>query len=343
MLGRIATWLRWSTNTFLSMCRKERIARRLEGIEGDVNTSLMPSLVANRLLEEDTPRYTRASDPCELSGGEMHTAPTCLTLLAFMWKTNASSLHLLVTVQRYDREGYDSPEIQLAAPEHQSRAICRPDPQSTIHTEPVYSLGSSSNTPELESKAERIARYKAERRRQLAERYGISLDQDTDVDIPSRYSRARKESESSERRNRTESLGEEGRNNTLNSYSSTSVTSPGAGCTAPEHSQSVLGYEMGWSRLDSFSERERLMNLENQRRAVALPEPPSSSSYMDVTSLSSAARGPAKDYSVTGMPPSSPKLSRHSSLSSPKHGVSPGDLFIEQQSNNILSRQGWVI
>ena len=201
-------------------------------------------------------------------------------------------------------------------------------------------MGSSSNTPELESKAERIARYKAERRRQLAERYGISLDQDTDADIPSRYSRARKEPESSERRNRTESLGDEGRNNTLNSYSSNSVSSPGAGRTAPQDSQCVPGYEMGWSRLDSFSERERLMNLENQRRAVALPEPPSSSSYMDVTSLSSAARGPAKDYSATGMPPSSPKLSTHSSLSSPKHGVSPGDLFIEQQANNILSRQG---
>lgn len=48
------------------LCRKERIARRLEGIEGDVHPSLMPSLVANRLLEEDTPRYTRASDSCEI-------------------------------------------------------------------------------------------------------------------------------------------------------------------------------------------------------------------------------------------------------------------------------------
>lgn len=46
--------------------RKERIARRLEGIEGDLHTTLMPSLVAKRLLEEDTPRYMRASDPCEI-------------------------------------------------------------------------------------------------------------------------------------------------------------------------------------------------------------------------------------------------------------------------------------
>lgn len=46
--------------------RKERIARRLEGIESDVPPVLVPGgLVANRMLEEDPPRYTRASDPCE--------------------------------------------------------------------------------------------------------------------------------------------------------------------------------------------------------------------------------------------------------------------------------------
>ncbi len=57
-------------NDFLS-CRKERIARRLEGIEADVPPALTVSmqhtagLVTNRLLEEDTPRYTRASDPSD--------------------------------------------------------------------------------------------------------------------------------------------------------------------------------------------------------------------------------------------------------------------------------------
>ncbi|TMS09197.1 Supervillin [Larimichthys crocea] len=56
------------------MNRKERIARRLEGIEGEVHPSLLPSLVANRLLEEDTPRYTRASDPCEPCGGDYSPA-----------------------------------------------------------------------------------------------------------------------------------------------------------------------------------------------------------------------------------------------------------------------------
>lgn len=49
----------------LFLDRKERIARRLEGMENDVPPALVPGgLVANRMLEEDPPRYTRASDPC---------------------------------------------------------------------------------------------------------------------------------------------------------------------------------------------------------------------------------------------------------------------------------------
>ncbi|XP_039646218.1 supervillin a isoform X10 [Perca fluviatilis] len=296
------------------MNRKERIARRLEGIEAEVHPSLLPSLVANRLLEEDTPRYTRASDPCEPFG---------------------------VTVQRYGMEGFEGPEMQLTAPERQSRARCRYDPQSSIHTQPVYTSGSTTSAPELESKAERIARYKAERRRQLAERYGISLEKEPDSDQPPRYTLTQKESEGSERRIRGESVGQQGRDITLSSYTNTSATSPRAGRTASQPGHPDPGYELGRPRVDSFSERERLMNLENQRRA-APPEPLSSSSYMDVTSVSSPARVPTKDSSVTGRPTSSPKLSRHPSLSSPKHGVSPGDLFIEQQAHHILSRQGEV-
>uniref|UniRef100_A0AAQ5ZEW1 HP domain-containing protein n=1 Tax=Amphiprion ocellaris TaxID=80972 RepID=A0AAQ5ZEW1_AMPOC len=244
--------------SFLSTTRKERIARRLEGIEGEAHPSLLPTLVANRLLEEDTPRYTRASDPCEPCAGKT------------------------------------------------SSVTWQPDSQSSIHMEPVHVSGSMTGAPELESKAERIARYKAERRRQLAERYGISLDQEPDLDHTSRYTRSQKESEGSERHARGGSVGEEGKDITLSAYTGTSATSPRAGRSALP--------------VDSFSERERLMNLENQRRAAS-HEPPSSSSYMDVTSLSSSARVPAKDCSVTGMPPSSPKLSRHPSISSPKHGV----------------------
>uniref|UniRef100_G3N7K3 HP domain-containing protein n=1 Tax=Gasterosteus aculeatus aculeatus TaxID=481459 RepID=G3N7K3_GASAC len=288
------------------MNRKERIARRLEGIDGEVHPSLLPSLVANRLLEEDTPRYTRASDPCEPFG---------------------------VTVQRYGMDGFECPEMQVAAPERQARALCRPDPQSSVPMEPACTSASTTGGPKPESKAERIARYKAERRRQLAERYGISLDQEPDLGQPPRSTRTRKELEGSERRIRGESVGKDGQDIAHRSYTG----SLGANSRAPLHGHSDPGQGMGRTRADSFTERERLMNLENQRRA-APPEPPSS--YMDGTSLSSPARVPAKDYSVTVMQPSSPKLSRHLSLSSPKHGASPGDLFIEQQAHNILSRQG---
>ncbi|KAM4606698.1 supervillin a isoform 3-T3 [Polymixia lowei] len=292
------------------MNRKERIARRLEGIESEVHPSLLPSLVANRLLEEDTPRYTRASDP--------------------------------FTVQRYGTEDLESPDMQLSAPERQSRARCRPEPQSSIHTDSVYS--STIDAPELESKAERIARYKAERRRQLAERYGISLDQEPEADYSLRYTRARRESDGSEKRVKGEPVGEEGRDIALSSYTNASTASPRAGRTAPPHGHPDPGYDPGRPRVDSFTDRERLMNMENQRRALqektVPPEPPSSSSYMDVTSSSSPTRVPVKDYAVTGVPPSSPKLSRQPSLPPPKHGVSPGDLFIEQQAHSILSRQG---
>lgn len=236
--------------------------------------------------------------------------------------------------------------MELTPPELQSRPTCRPEPQSSIYTEPVSSTTATTTTvPDLESKAERIARYKAERRRQLAERYGISLDHEPDSDSYSRYARARKDSDGSERRSRgesfssdtrgrSESVGEEGRD--VYSYTSTSSNSPKVGRTPPQQSRSDLGHEAGRKRMDSFSERERRMNLENQRRAAAPPAAAPSSSYMDVTSLSSGARVPFQDHCITGMPPTSPKTSRHSSVSS------PGDLFIEQQAHNILSRQGWV-
>ncbi|XP_054893323.1 supervillin a isoform X13 [Poeciliopsis prolifica] len=290
------------------MNRKERIARRLEGIDGEVHQSLLPNLVANRLLEEDTPRYTRASDLCESHA---------------------------VTVQRYGMEGFENPDLPVKFPDRESRGQFRPDTQSSMHTEPVHSSLPTTAAPEQESKAARIARYKAERRRQLAERYGISLDQDLDLDYASRYTRTRKESDGSERRKRGELLKDEGRDATLSVYSGAVVSSPKPGSYATPQRQPDPVYNVAHTRVDSFSERERLMNLENQRRAAP---PESTSSYMDVTP-SFSARVPAKD-TVVSLPPSSPKMSRHSSLSSPKHASSPGDMFIEQQAQSILSRQG---
>ncbi|CAB1340763.1 unnamed protein product, partial [Coregonus sp. 'balchen'] len=321
-----------STSCDWEMNRKERIARRLEGIESEVQPAILPScpgLVTNRLLEEDTPRYTRSSDTCD----------PCV-----------------VTVQRYSKEDMESPEMmthqQVTAPERQSRARSRPEGQ-TIPTEPIYSSDSAGT--DLDSKADRIARYKAERRRQLAERYGMSLDQEPDATTDhfssrSGSARGRKESDTSSVRQqgytnvkprpRAESVGDEP------SYTSGS-SRVGRLALQP---QSYGEPGQGRPRVDSFTERERVMNLENQRRAGqqerninALEPPlPSSATYMDVTSSSpTSAKVPvANDHTITGVPPSSPKMTRKSSLPSPKQGVSPEGLFIEQQAHNILGRQG---
>uniref|UniRef100_A0A673YTX2 Supervillin a n=1 Tax=Salmo trutta TaxID=8032 RepID=A0A673YTX2_SALTR len=267
------------------MCRKERIARRLEGIESEVHPAILPScpgLVTNRLVEEDTPRYTRASDTC--------------------------------------------------------------DP-CTVLTEPTDPAGT-----DLDSKVERIARYKAERRRQLAERYGISLDQEPDTTVTdhfsSRYSAScgRKELASSserqqgyahpETRCRAESVGDE--------HSYTSSRSRVGRVVSPPQGYGKPG--QGRPRVDSFTERERVENLENQRRAAQQernikapePQPPSSSTYMDLTSSTSAKVPIAKDNTIMGLPPSSPKTGPKSLLPSPKQ-MSPEDLFIEQQAHNILT------
>lgn len=60
--------------------RKERIARRLEGIENDVQPVLLqncPGLVTHRLLEEDTPRYMRATDPYSPHFGKKYICDIC--------------------------------------------------------------------------------------------------------------------------------------------------------------------------------------------------------------------------------------------------------------------------
>ncbi|XP_016049583.2 supervillin-like [Erinaceus europaeus] len=133
------------------MKRKERIARRLEGIETDSQPLLLPGcpgLVTHRLLEEDAPRYMRASDPTSPHAGRSNE----------------------------DEETSDS------SSEKQARArLC---PEATAVQSPLDVQG-------LESKAERIARYKAERRRQLAEKYGLSLEPEPGAQPASSSSRCR--------------------------------------------------------------------------------------------------------------------------------------------------------
>uniref|UniRef100_A0A8C7S4P9 HP domain-containing protein n=1 Tax=Oncorhynchus mykiss TaxID=8022 RepID=A0A8C7S4P9_ONCMY len=197
-----------------------------------VPPALTPScagLVVNRILEEDLPRYARASDP--LTFGTHHYC-----------------------VSSPDRRSRARPEDQ-------------PGPAAQPHTEPVLSLPGGPVDP-VSSKAERIARYKAERRRQLSERYGVVLDQEINMDYSPRYSRSRRESDSSRR--------------------------------APYSSR--LG-------------RVFMQHL----------SPPSSRASSRASSRES--------YRVDAVP-SSPLTARRASL---PYGISPGDLFIEQQAQAVLT------
>uniref|UniRef100_A0A674BQI7 Supervillin n=1 Tax=Salmo trutta TaxID=8032 RepID=A0A674BQI7_SALTR len=229
-----------------------------------VPPALTPScvgLVVNRILEEDLPRYTRASDRCEPIMGMYVSSP--------------------------DRQSRGRPGDQ-------------PGPAAHPHTEPVLSLSGGPVDPaSLSSKAERIARYKAERRRQLSERYGIVLDQEINMDYSPRYSRSRREYDVSDR-------------------GAGQAPAPGHGST---HTQAPPPTR---ERASTFSERERMMNLENyqlaQERTMA-GGPPSSR----VSSRES--------YSVDAVP-SSPLAARRAPL---PYGISPGDLFIEQQAQAVLT------
>uniref|UniRef100_A0A673N1B7 Supervillin-like n=1 Tax=Sinocyclocheilus rhinocerous TaxID=307959 RepID=A0A673N1B7_9TELE len=246
--------------------RKERIARRLEGIDSDALQNLPDcgGLVTNRLLEEDTPRYTRAADTFSL--------------------------------QHYGKNDPNFPNLHSA--EVQSRT-------HTVQPETVYSTG-STHVAELDSKAERIARYKAERRRQLAERYGISLDQELETDYTARYSKTSREPDGSDRQHKSKVDGGDGVEH--NAY------------TPSHHADRASSHihsdpEFIRDHTESISERERMMNLENQRRAQerdrlhggggVAPDP---SAYMDV---SGSARVPGKEPGAMGVP-SSPNAVVHS-------------------------------
>ncbi|XP_016338822.1 supervillin-like isoform X4 [Sinocyclocheilus anshuiensis] len=289
-----------SSSQSWDMNRKERIARRLEGIDSDALQNLpgCGGLVTNRLLEEDTPRYTRAADTCD----------PCT-----------------VSLQHYGKNDPNFPNLHSA--EVQSRT-------HTVQPETVYSTG-STHVAELDSKAERIARYKAERRRQLAERYGISLDQELETDYTARYSKTSREPDGSDRQHKSKVDGGDGVEH--NAYTPSHHAD-----RASSHIHSDT--EFIRDHTESISERERMMNLENQRRAQerdrlhggggVAPDP---SSYMDV---SGSARILGKEPGAMGVP-SSPNAGRRTMMPSPKQGASPGDLFIEQQAHNILQRHGY--
>uniref|UniRef100_A0A2D4I6Q3 SVIL n=6 Tax=Micrurus TaxID=8634 RepID=A0A2D4I6Q3_MICLE len=145
------------------MKRKERIARRLEGIENEVQQNC-PGLVTHRLLEEDTPRYMRATDPYSPHFGRSNEKVFSDSLL----ENQPRSRHQVESTAGKTKTSSYSPLVM--------------DLQG------------------LESKAERIARYKAERRRQLAEKYGVSIDSEMDSEYLSKYTRTKKDQDVSEKK-----------------------------------------------------------------------------------------------------------------------------------------------
>ncbi|NWQ87920.1 SVIL protein, partial [Burhinus bistriatus] len=270
---------------------KERIARRLEGIENDTQPMLLqncPGSVTHRLLEEDTPRYMRATDPYSPHLGKSNEEE----------ETSDSSVEKQPRSSRYRAE--------IAGG----------------NTEPLYSTG-NMDVQELESKAERIARYKAERRRQLAEKYGLSLDSDLDSDYSSRYTRARKDPDSVERKG-VKSERQDDKNKDCDSlYLSR---------TEMKESKSVISESKEYSshEKDGVADKEDLSNEKSDRKAdddSAIRQASDPSATLDSSvSLLLSGREPSSYNEV----PVSPKQAPRESLSSPKRAASPIHLQNDQ-------------
>ncbi|XP_075275753.1 supervillin isoform X13 [Opisthocomus hoazin] len=282
------------------MKRKERIARRLEGIENDTQPMLLqncPGSVTHRLLEEDTPRYMRATDPYSPHLGRSNEEE----------ETSDSSVEKQPRSSRYRSEITGG------------------------NTEPLYSTG-NMDVQELESKAERIARYKAERRRQLAEKYGLSLDSDLDSDYSSRYTRARKDPDSVERKGvKSERQDDENKDcGTL--YLSRTET---------KESKSMISESKEYSshEKDGVPDKEGLSNDRSDRKAdddSAIRQASDPSATLDSSvSLSRSGRESSSYNEV----PISPKQTPRESLSSPKRAASPIHLQNDQPlHSNIRQR-----
>ncbi|XP_068261396.1 supervillin isoform X10 [Nyctibius grandis] len=276
---------------FLEMKRKERIARRLEGIENDTQPMLLqncPGSVTHRLLEEDTPRYMRATDPYSPHLGRSNEEE----------ETSDSSVEKQPRPSRYRTEITGG------------------------NTEPLYSTG-NMDVQELESKAERIARYKAERRRQLAEKYGLSLGSDLDSDYSFRYTRARKDPDSVERKGVKSERQDDENKDCGSLYLSR---------TEAKESKSVISESKEYSshEKDGVQDKEDLSNEKSNRKgdddsAIRQASDPLATLDSSV-SLSFSGRESSSYNEV----PISPKQTPRESLSSPKRAASPIHLQNDQ-------------
>nr|DBA25128.1 TPA: hypothetical protein GDO54_012695 [Pyxicephalus adspersus] len=246
------------------MKRKERIARRLEGIENEAP----PIMLQNRLLEEDTPRYMRATD--------------------------AFSPHI----------GHNDDATSESSIEAHSRL--RHHHQQADNMSETSSIPGSVDLHEQESKAERIARYKAERRRQLAEKYGLSLDSEADSEYQSRYTRTRKDSETSEKSSGLFKDDESKDNSSDYFY-------------RPERRVRPLDSKHHDIN-ENLMTRDALQNLENnnQSRAISQTDGPSS--------ITTSRQG-----NLLGETPRSPKFPRQTS---PKRPSSPTIWSVESQQQS---------
>ncbi|XP_009944222.1 PREDICTED: supervillin [Leptosomus discolor] len=282
------------------MKRKERIARRLEGIENDTQPMLLqncPVSVTHRLLEEDTPRYMRATDPYSPHLGRSNEEE----------ETSDSSVEKQPRSSRYRAEITGG------------------------NTEPLYSAG-NMDVQELESKAERIARYKAERRRQLAEKYGLSLDSDLDSDYSSRYTRARKDPDSMERKVVKSERQDDENKDCGSLYLSR---------TEMKEAKRVISESKEFSshEKDGVLDKEDLSNEKSDRKTDddgAIRQASDPSATLD-SSVSLSISG--RESSSCNEVPISPKHTPRESLSSPKRAASPIHLQNDQPlHSNIRQR-----
>uniref|UniRef100_A0A8D2QK31 Supervillin n=1 Tax=Zonotrichia albicollis TaxID=44394 RepID=A0A8D2QK31_ZONAL len=279
------------------MKRKERIARRLEGIENDTQPMLLqncPGSVTHRLLEEDTPRYMRATDPYSPHLGRSNEEE----------ETSDSSVEKHPRLSRYRSETTGS------------------------NKEPLYSTA-NMDVQELESKAERIARYKAERRRQLAEKYGLALESDLDSDYSSRYIRARKDPDSVERKGvKSERQDDENKDYGSLYFSRTETKS----------SKSAISDSKEYS---SREDKDDLSNEKGVRKAddSAIRQASEPSATLDSSASLSLSGRDSSCYNEVPMPP---KQTPRESLSSPKRAASPTHLQNDQplHSNSRQSSAG---
>ncbi|KAM8967520.1 supervillin [Pelodytes ibericus] len=265
-----------SRKTISDMKRKERIARRLEGIENEAP----PIMLQNRLLEEDTPRYMRATD--------------------------AYNPHIGLS---NDDETSDS------SVETHSRLRSQMQ-TSGLTADSSYSSG-QMDVQEKESKAERIARYKAERRRQLAEKYGIAMDSEADPELHSRYTPARKGSDTSEKRPAMYEFDDS------KDTSSDSLNQPDSRASQKIRPLQPKNHDLN----ENVTEQNVLQNLENNNRFQGMCE-------LDGNARSAfQVIGQDRQDIAFGDAPRSPKVPRRASqTSSPKRSSSPTSSITDHES-----------